>query len=263
MKALFYGIDYPHAKGEWSDRNIFDYYCVCCFSTPFLYESVGGKIQKGNPSDMLVMEPGKVVYHGPRPNSNEGFVNDWIYIYGYEFEELLSRYPIPVNTAFSVGRATFLRKYIEKIKKEQTLRAVGFEEKCDCIISEMVIDICRTYRKNLTNESPYDRIESAREEMMQAPEKQWTLEEMANLSGYSQSRFSTLYKEKYGISPKQDIIDMRIAKAIQMLKYSNRPIGEIAETCGFGTIYYFSKYFKHAKGITPTEFVEKCKNRTI
>ena len=260
MKVLYYGIDFPHEKGEWTERQVFDYYCVCCFSTPFLYEA-GGKIEKGNEGDILVMEPGKIVYHGPRHNSTEGFVNDWMYIYGFEFEELLSRYPIPLNTAFSVGRPTFLRKYIEKIKKEQTLRAVGFEEKCDCILSEMVIDLCRTYRKNATIQSPYDRVEASREEMMQAPEKQWTLEEMAKISGYSQSRFSAIYKEKYGLSPKQDIINMRVEKAAQMLKYSNRSVGEIAEVCGFGTIYYFSKYFKQAKGVTPTEYALNCRSK--
>lgn len=261
MKVLYYGIDYPHEKGEWAERQVFDYYCVCCFSTPFLYE-VSGRFEKGDVGDILVMEPGKVVYHGPRHNSTEGFVNDWMYIYGFEFEELLSRYPVPLNTAFSVGRPTFLRKYIEKIKKEQTLRALGFEEKCDCILSEMVIDLCRTYRKNLTIRSPYDRLEEVRDEIMQAPQKQWSLEELAAISGYSPSRFSAIYKEKYGTSAKQDIIDMRIEKATQMLKYSNRSVGEIAETCGFGTIYYFSKYFKKAKGVTPTEFIENYKNKT-
>ncbi len=262
MKVLYYGIEYPHEKGEWTERKIFDYYCVCCFLTPFLYET-GGKIEKGNEGDIVIMEPGKVVLQGPRQNSNSGFVNDWMYIYGYEFEELLSRYPMPLNTAFSVGRPNFLRKYLERIKKEQTLRAIGFEEKCSCILSEMVIDLCRTYRKNQTLQTPFDRVEFAREEMIQSPEKPWTLEEMAKISGYSQSRFSAIYKEKYGLSPKQDIINLRIGKATQMLKFSRRSVGEIAEACGFGTIYYFSKYFKQATGLTPTEFVENCKNKTI
>ena len=56
---LYYGIDFPHEKGEWTERNIFDYYCVCCFATPFLYET-GGKFEKGNEGDVLIMEPGKL-----------------------------------------------------------------------------------------------------------------------------------------------------------------------------------------------------------
>lgn len=255
MKVLFYGIQYAHSKGEFTNRNIFDYYCVCCFETPFLYE-MGCNLLEGNAGDMLIMEPGKVVCHGPRKDSEKGFVNDWMYIYGYEFEELLQRYPVPLNRAFSVGRQDFLRKYLEKIKKEENLRALGYQEKIDYILGEMVIDASRAYRRSKTLQTPSDRVELAREEIMQSVEKQWTLEEMAKISGYSQSRFSAIYKERFGVAPKQDIIIKRIENAKQMLKYSKRSIGDIATICGFQTIYYFSKYFKQITGMSPKEYAD-------
>ena len=61
-------VSYRHAPGEWCPYLAYDTYTLCCFQTPFLYECDGG-ILEGNAGDLLLTEPDRVIYHGPRPDA--------------------------------------------------------------------------------------------------------------------------------------------------------------------------------------------------
>ena len=78
---------------------------------------------------------------------------------------------------------------------------------------------------------------------------------MARLSGYSNSRFSALYRERYGISPTADLISFRIEEAKLLLLYGTHSVSEVAEAVGFSSLYYFSRYFKEKVGMSPTEYL--------
>ena len=101
------------------------------------------------------------------------------------------------------------------------------------------------------------RIESTKELISQNLSKDWTLQEMAELSGYSVSHFSSLYVQRFGLSPKADLIQSRIQLARQLLYYSGLSITEISKQCGFQSIYYFSKYFKETVGMSPSEYMKQ------
>ena len=252
MQVLYYGYDFPHDKGAFCDRHIYDFYVVCCFSTPFLYETECG-LQAGNPGDALVMPPGSVVYHGPM-SEEECFYNDWMYVVGDDFGALLEEYPVPIGQAFSVGSVNFLKKCIRRIDEEMVLKQTGYEKIISGCITETMIEMHRFCLKQHSIETADYRLESVREMFLRRPEKQWTLKGMADLSGYSVSRFAALYASKYGRSPKADLLDIRMELARQLLRYSDLSVTEVAERCGFKSIYYFSKYFKQTVGIAPSEY---------
>ena len=47
---------------------------------------------------------------------------------------------------------------------------------------------------------------------------------------------------------------VKIKNARQMLEFSDREVGDIAEACGFNSVAYFSNVFKKITGIAPTEY---------
>lgn len=81
-----------------------------------------------------------------------------------------------------------------------------------------------------------------------------TLEEIAESVHLSQSYSSALFKNETGSSIMEYIIDLRIQKACEMLKYSDRSVTEIAESAGFCDIFYFSRMFKKSLGTSPTAY---------
>jgi AraC-like DNA-binding protein len=77
---------------------------------------------------------------------------------------------------------------------------------------------------------------------------------ISNYVGISETHLRRLVKSKLNMSPIQYITSLRIEKAKNMLISSNCMISEIASFCGFLDQYYFSREFKAAVGISPTDF---------
>ena len=252
MEFIVYGVDFHHHRGEFCIKRTFPHYFLTQFKTDYIAE-LDGKMLRGKAGDYLLIEPHKPIYHGPTPDATKGFRNDWIYFSGDEIERLLQKYPLPLNTPFRLDGTPYLATAIEKIHREKSFSLVGFEEKCDLIMTDTLINMYRAYQKN-RRLTPTDKLELARGEMMKEYARQWTVEDMAALTGYSESRFAALYKAHYGISPINDLICYRIEQAKTLILYGNMRLTEISATVGFSSLYYFSKCFKKKERISPTEY---------
>ncbi|MBQ4259682.1 MAG: helix-turn-helix transcriptional regulator [Lachnospiraceae bacterium] len=252
MQIFNCGTDFPHNPGEYCTPIVRDCYFISCFSTPFLYEA-DGELVAGNAGDVLIMPPGTMIYHGP-VDKTECFVNDWMYLDGEDFRSLLEKYPLPLGRAFHVGDVLLLKKCIARIEEEQLLKRPGFEELTNAMMTETLISLHRRFRQQRDLDSPKMRIGVAREAFLRQPEKDWSLQEMAQAARYSVSRFCTLYYQEYGCSPKADLLEHRLELGKQMLLYGDYTVTEVSERCGFRSIYYFSKYFKEKEGCTPSEY---------
>ena len=84
-----------------------------------------------------------------------------------------------------------------------------------------------------------------------------TIADIAEAAGFSEVHFRKLFKNHYGISPKQYILNNRLHIAKKLLESTNDSISQIANRCGFSTIFYFSKLFKDKMGISPYEYRER------
>ncbi len=254
MDFVIYGVDFKHTKGEFCTRQKLPFYFVSYFRTDYVIE-IDGRLLEGCAGDMYISVPGDIVYHGPREDSQDGFTNDWIYILGDDFGELLKSIPLPIGKPFRVSGSFYLARAIEKIHREKSFKEAGYREMCATVMSEAIIKIYRDYKSNMKLSSE-ERLNYVRGELMKDYKRSWTLADIAKLSGYSESRLSALYKNKYGISPINDLINHRIKEAKLLILYGNMSLSEIAEATGFSSIYYFSKYFKKKEGVSPQKYKE-------
>lgn len=252
MNIVIYGINHPHRQGEYCRKIVMPHYFLSCFRTDYVAEMKSGTV-RGKAGDYMILTPGHVIYHGPTPEATQGFRNDWLYVSGKEFETLLEQFPLPLNTPFRLDGAPYLTSAIEKIHREKSFSLTGFEKKCDLIIGDLIIDMYRAFEKS-GSATEKDKIEQARGEIMKEYAKQWTVQQMAALTGYSPSRFAALYKAKYKRSPIDDLIQHRIEQAKLLMLYGNMRLTEISLSVGFSSLYYFSKYFKKKEGVSPTEY---------
>ncbi|WAM32131.1 AraC family transcriptional regulator [Caldicellulosiruptor naganoensis] len=70
----------------------------------------------------------------------------------------------------------------------------------------------------------------------------------------SESSISRLFKNQFGILPKEYLLSKRIEKAKEYLSMSNLKISEIAIMCGFSSLQRFNDIFKKYTGFSPTHF---------
>ena len=66
-----------------------------------------------------------------------------------------------------------------------------------------------------------------------------------------------IFREKYGVTPKQHINSLRIKNACHRLYYTERTVREIAVESGFESYERFYAVFKKIMNITPTEYRSK------
>lgn len=81
-----------------------------------------------------------------------------------------------------------------------------------------------------------------------------TVEELARLSGYSASHFTRMFRQMYDLSPIQYLNRLRIQHAKNLLRAEQYTLSEIAQRCGFSSVYYFSRCFKQITGATPKKW---------
>lgn len=81
-----------------------------------------------------------------------------------------------------------------------------------------------------------------------------TLENISQIFSFHPAHIIRSVKGRYGMSPLQLLLEIRINAAKQLLTDSDKTIHQIGEDVGFGDSSYFTKQFKKRIGVTPLEY---------
>lgn len=89
--------------------------------------------------------------------------------------------------------------------------------------------------------------------MHEKPEREWTLEELANAANMSRSAFARVFRETVGDTPGTYLQRWRIGLAQKTL-LRDRPLKLIAEDVGYGSEAALSRAFKMQVGMSPRDW---------
>lgn len=81
-----------------------------------------------------------------------------------------------------------------------------------------------------------------------------TLDALAESCSMSTSHFIRTFKRFMDCTPHEYLLSYRLRQAKQMLLTSGNTIESIAEACGFNSASHFSRAFRKANSLTPSEF---------
>ncbi len=88
-----------------------------------------------------------------------------------------------------------------------------------------------------------------------------SLNDIAATGSVSRSRCCKLFGKYIGQSPNAYLNGYRMMKSCEMLRETNRSIGEIAIACGFQTASYFSYAFRKEMGVVPQDYRKQYKGQ--
>lgn len=91
---------------------------------------------------------------------------------------------------------------------------------------------------------------------------EFSAEDFASEIGMSRSNLHIKLKALTNQSATEFIRIIRLKKAIELLSTQQYNISEVSYMVGFNSISYFNRCFKFQFGVTPSEYVESCKNKT-
>lgn len=83
-----------------------------------------------------------------------------------------------------------------------------------------------------------------------------TLSDLAGSANISKSECSRCFRLSMNTTPYKYLTEYRLAKAAQLLKKTNEPVGNIASAVGFHQMSHFGKCFKEKTGYSPREYRE-------
>ena len=105
-------------------------------------------------------------------------------------------------------------------------------------------------------ESPRKKnvIFSVKEYLDQHLAEKITLDSLA--SGFYINKFylAKAFKQYYGMTISAYLLQIRITRAKQMLRFSEKSMKEIGLECGLGEPHYFSARFREVEGVPPSQY---------
>ena len=132
----------------------------------------------------------------------------------------------------------------------------GCKARCKALLYDMLACIEEEQQSKYLPRDKKERIELAVLKMAEESEKGNNVDIpwLAEQCGMSQTYFRRLFHDLYGVSPKQYILSARLRLAKTMLNSTENSVTEIAKSCGFDNVYYFSRTFRIHEGISPSEY---------
>ena len=91
-------------------------------------------------------------------------------------------------------------------------------------------------------------------EIYHYPNKEWTVTRMAERLNISTGYLEEIYKNTFGVTCMEYVINSRINLAKKYLLYEQYTIAEIVTLCGYRNMEHFFRQFKKITGVTPKSY---------
>lgn len=128
----------------------------------------------------------------------------------------------------------------------------------DFALKELLVRLMQTQARKLVEHSYQEKKSTSRlafviDYIKNNLHQKLSIEHIAKLAYVSKSNFFKLFKQELGISPNDYILQERMNKAKNLLRYNNS-IKEVAYQTGFADTNYFTRTFKLLEGMTPKNY---------
>lgn len=168
------------------------------------------------------------------------------------------------------GKFDFIRWYIGKIVLESNKKIKGYKLRIgsylyllgDYLINNFKYDILDNDKEEL-RDSDIFRLKRIADYVNVNIDKKITLKEIAEKEHISYYYLSHFIKDKTGMSFQEYLNYMRLDRAVNMLRNTDKSITEISNNSGFSNISFFNKIFKENYSCTPTGYRKQIKDMHI
>ncbi len=125
------------------------------------------------------------------------------------------------------------------------------------LLNEISQQLVLTPKKSPQKLADFGLVDQINHYIMQNIHTNLNLKSIAKKFHYSESHLRLLYRKEMHISLGEFIQEIRLHKAQEYLGSTNMSISEIAQLCGFTSLYVFSNAFKRSVKISPIHFRKK------
>ena len=176
-----------------------------------------------------------------------------------DFEQMMHKYKLAFETVYYPADNAIITELVQQLEIEILRKHPFYNEICQFRTEELMILLARALSvcDSAADSETYKRFMALRQQFHVEYNKDWSVADMAAIVNLSPSRFYTLYKQIFGISPKKDFLQIRIEHAKKLMQHGNYSIREIAEMAGYSNQYHFIRQFHEVTGTTPGKYLKR------
>jgi len=139
--------------------------------------------------------------------------------------------------------------------EEVESRIDGYESALLGKLIDLMVFLSRSYQKSeSTNSAALLRVGQVISSMEQDCAHDWKLEDFIEMSRLSRSHFIRTFAKATRLSPIEYLIQLRLQRAMELLRHSQLTVSQIAFEVGFNDSNYFARQFKQRKGASPLAY---------
>lgn len=153
---------------------------------------------------------------------------------------------------------------MSEIYREYSSQRIGYRLVCKGELLRLIAHLVREYTVEFLTERESDRRKKQLERLnlvLDYIQSNYTRQigngELADVLHLSEDRFNHLFKESMGMAPLQYINEVRIKKAMNLLKKKEGTVAEIADSVGFSDYNHFGRQFRRYYGCAPSEILKR------
>lgn len=180
----------------------------------------------------------------------------WVHFFGFGLEPLLDGRGTVQAWLFSTGEDQHIASLFEQLLRCGSVIKQEHEAHISALLYELIVDIVQNAED--LHEAPAfghrQRILKSADWIRAHSHEPLTLDQIAEVSGYSAYYFSRKFHQLMGRTPIQFVLESRIVKSKQLLTSTHWSVQQISEQVGFAQSSYFIRRFRSAEGITPERF---------
>ena len=182
------------------------------------------------------------------------YVNHWVHFDTQGDSAFLNRINLPLGALIEITDISSVESILEMLSVQSLSDDVNKNE-CTSLLLKLLLaklgGLTETSRQRSVH---YNALCGLRGEIYREPNKPYTVESLAERISLSMPHFQALYKEEFGISCYEDVINARLEKARYYLKNTSLPVKTVAELCGYANDVHFIRQFRQRTGMTAGEY---------
>lgn len=155
-------------------------------------------------------------------------------------------------------------RIMSRIYQEYGGQRIGYRLVCKGELLKLIAHLVREYtvefltgRESDRRKKQLERLNLVLDYIQYNYTQQIGNKDLADIIHLSEDRFNHLFKESMGMAPLQYINEVRIRKAMNLLKKKEGTVAEIADSVGFSDYNHFGRQFRRYYGCTPSEILKK------
>lgn len=233
-------------SGDIGEQSIFVH-----FITPVIIY-IGGKAVRAEAGACIIWD-----VHAARHFVSEGceLLHDWFHS-DADFIRIAEEYGLKPEHIYYPAFDSEITDIISDTELEHIRGGRFCRELEEASIRRMCIKLARAadFEGEIPDTAQRERFLELRREIHSRFAEEWNVKRMAETVRMSESRFFSVYKRVFGISPMSDLERTRIRRAELYLKSSDCTVAEAAEYAGYNNQYHFIRRFKKNTGVTPGKY---------